>query len=197
MFKYHRLTNESRGEEAWLCLIDNGLDLMDALHQFDLQAGQIWKYIKDSPQHRDGHCRTYQAGTIKDLMQSHMVIHNKKEMTIYEGIEFIYNFLTKAMRTIYEKEGKVYVTREGGVRPDTRLRDGEEIVEKCTSKNFVFPVLSERDIKITRWPGGNHFYIMVDGKTATLDGVYKWNTVGAAEDAKKKHLKQFRFQGAV
>ena len=39
-----------------------------------------------------------------------------------------------------------------------------------------------------------HFYLSVNGKTASIGGKEKWNTVMAVEEAKKKDLKSFRYE---
>lgn len=42
------------------------------------------------------------------------------------------------------------------------------------------------DIKLSKWPDGNHWYAYVNGQEVVENGVQKWNTPKQAEEAAKR-----------
>jgi hypothetical protein len=60
------------------------------------------------------------------------------------------------------------------------------IVERKTSS--MWPEKTE--IAITRWPGGVHFYVKVDGQDVEWRGQNKWTTESAARDAANHYLQK-------
>ncbi len=83
--------------------------------------------------------------------------------------------------------------RHTSLRNDHKGVD-EHIFETCFNKDFVFPTLGCDEIKISRWPLCKHFYISVNGTNVEINGVSKWNTITAAEEAKERYLKRNRFR---
>lgn len=201
MFEFHRLgwTNGDHEEvSGWLCLIDTHEKLLAVLEHKTYEIAADWMDIKDSPEDKEGHTRTRQEGAYKQLLIMHMEKLGKSKMSMVECISFIENMATKTIIQIFNTDGEVYWNAAGGCR-DTHLRDDhrgvdEEIFEKCQNKDLVFPCMSTNEVKIKRWPYGQHFYISLNGITVAIDGVQKYNTIGAAEDAKKKFLKNNRFK---
>jgi len=68
--------------------------------------------------------------------------------------------------------------------------DGFEITDRMVSETLVYPGYSEKDIRITKWPGGSHYYAKI-GKMDVIDehGNQKWNTHAYAMNAALKELK--------
>ena len=68
------------------------------------------------------------------------------------------------MRTQIEmlQKGPVYLQKNGSYMPGS----GIKITERLEFDHFVWPskrILTEKDIKTTRWQGGVHYYVSVDG----------------------------------
>lgn len=80
------------------------------------------------------------------------------------------------------------------MRPSVVLPSDEEIFETYVSDKFIFPVISDHQVSIKKWCGGNHFYLMVDGGSVEFKGKIKYNTIETAEEAKKQYLRKYRFQ---
>lgn len=201
MFKFHRLgfiDADNKEQSCWLGLIETSEQLEAYLQYMASIIAQIWIDIKDSPDYKEGHCRTTQADVAKQLLTLKMEKENRKQIPLVEGITYLEQMFTKTAIDIFVEDGSVYVNSKGGCRDTSIRNDGriaEEIFETCVNKDFVFPTLGSDVIKITNWPGCPHFYISVNGKNVEVDGVQKWKTVTGAEEAKAKYLKRNRYRG--
>lgn len=190
MFKFHQIGNEVA--KGWYCLIDTEEALAAHLTYMGHRVWENWKHIKDSPEYKDGHCRTQEAGMLKTCLMLHIEQSGKEEMSMPDCIEFLGDIMTKAVIEIFNEDGKVYVGRNGACRPTTTLLDCESILDKIKSKDYVFPVKSKRDLQVHKWTGGKHFYILDNGKSIILDGVIKWKTITAAEDALDRYWRRVK-----
>jgi len=201
MFTFHRvgwINQQDEEVSGWLCLIETKDQLLAYFQYLSQDIVNIWLDIKDSPEYKEGHCRTTRANVMKYLLNIKMEKEGKHQITMPNAINYIELISTKTIIDIFTQNGSVYVNSAGGCRI-THLRNDhkgidEEIFETCKNKDFVFPTMSEKDIKITRWFGGPHFYITVKGKTVEINGVSKWNTIQAAEEDRAKYLKRNKFR---
>jgi len=189
-FEFHKIGNNVAS--GWVCLVDTYSKLLTVGDSIGVQSAIIWQDIKRSPQDKDGHCRTREASCIKTLLGLEMEKREISTMSMPECIFFITNLKMQALEEIFNREGAVYISKNGGCRPSVELLDNEEILEKCTSSSFVFPVTDD-EIDIIKWPGGNHFYVQVDGKNVSIEGQHKWNTVKSAEVAIKQYMREIKY----
>jgi len=192
---------DADGEEVsgWLALIDTEEKLRRYCQYKASENAQIWFDIKNSPEDKAGHCRTRKASIYKDLLAAKIEKSGKKSMNMVDALMEIAKMNCGTHIKIFLMDGAVYANQAGGCR-DTHLRDDgrcdEYIFETCYNSDFIFPSMSESNIQVVKWPGGNHFYITIDGKTTDVDGVEKWNTVKGVEEAKKTLLERNRFKGS-
>lgn len=201
MFTFHRIGfRDADGKEcsAWNALLETDEQVEAYLRYMAHELAQVWIDIKDSPENKDGHCRTTRANVAKQLLTLKMEKEELKQISVVDGVTFLEQVFTKTAIELYCQDGSVYVNAKGGCR-DTEIRNDdrvkEEIFETCINKDFVFPTLGEDVVKITNWPGCPHFYISVNGKNVQVDGVDKWKTIQGAEEAKKKYLRRNRYRG--
>lgn len=69
--------------------------------------------------------------------------------------------------------GEIYINKMGGYHCKSKEKEYSQFVRR---KEFVFPDFKENEIKIERFPGGNHFYAYI-GDMQVRDGdTLKWNT---------------------
>lgn len=193
IFTFHRV-GTSNSRSCWLCLINNGRALQEALFNISLKIPDIYMDVRKSDPDVIGHARTQEASMMKTLLSLEIRKRDIKEMPMNECLIFIEKIKTKALRNIYNEEGVVYIGRNGGVRPSTVLPSDEEIFETYGSDKFIFPIMSDRQVDIKKWCGGCHFYLMVDGGSVEFKGKVKYNTIEAAEEARKQYLKKYRFK---
>lgn len=188
MFKFHKIGNEIA--QGWYCLITSEEEMKAHMEHIGRRVWRNWGIIKDSPNNKEGHCATSEAGAYKQLLTLEMARRNVEEISVVEAIKYLTEIATKPAINIFVKEGKVYVSHNGACRPNTSLLENEEILEKRTCKDYIYPVHSKSEYKIDKWPGGNHFYIMENGNSIPIDGKIKWKTIQAAEDALHFHCRR-------
>jgi len=196
MFTFHRVGwfNGEEEKSGWLCLIETHEQLEAYIKHRSWDIAAAWIDIKEQ-----GHCVTRLGECMKLLLQIKMEKEGVKSLGLVDAVNYMENTLNKTVIEIFIEEGEVYVNPAGGCRL-THLRDDhrgvdEEIFETCKNKDIVFPKLAENVVKVSKWFGGKHYYISVNGKNTDVDGVSKWSTVEAAEEARDKFLKQNRFKG--
>ena len=81
--------------------------------------------------------------------------------------------------------GAIYVNRAGGYHGYYKKAKEYAVVK---SDKLIFPDYRKNDIKITKFPYGNHYYAKV-GSTEVRDGdVIKWNTYEEAYRQAEKYL---------
>ena len=185
MFKFHQIGNGV--SQGWYCLVDSDEAMEAHMQHMGRRVLMNWRYIKASPEDKEGHTATAEAGAYKTLITLKMEREGKETISFADAIMFLTEIATKAVIEIYHKNGQVYVSKNGACRPDTKLLDGEEILDKTIRKDYIYPVRSKKEYKITRWPGGNHYYILENGNSIGFNGVNKWNTVSLAQDALNLH----------
>ena len=184
---------DGKEQSSWLALIDTVEKLETYLKTQAIQNAFLWFDIRSSNMDLMGHCRSQKASQFKTLLGMEV---EKGNRSLAGQVGFIAKVTTSTKVKIFSMYGSVYIGENGGCR-DTKLRDDgrldEHIFESCCNKDYVFPTVSEIDVDILRWQGGNHFYITVNGITQSIDGKEKYKTIGDAEDAKDLFLRENRF----
>ncbi|KKM07624.1 hypothetical protein LCGC14_1732100 [marine sediment metagenome] len=208
-FEFHRVGWELENNNSvsgWYLYISNQEELKAWLHYNAIDMVEVWKDIKDSPEDKEGHCRTTRAAVHKSLLNIEMIRRaggssaigdkTRLQMSLCDSLEHMENLSTRSVIEIFNREGSVYVGSKGGCRSTTlnteKLQD--KVFEVYKSKKLIFPVLSKSDIKISKWQGGNHFYLQVNGHNVIVDNKIKWKTVEAAEEAKKTYIRRNRYK---
>lgn len=201
MFTFHRIgwiNGDGKEMSSWLLLIETAEQMKAYLEYHAYDVIDIWNKIKASPSNKGGHTGNTRANAYKAVLTIKMEKENKHRMSMPEAINYLERVSTNSLIEIFCKEGSVYVNEKAGCR-DTWIRNNdkitEQIFETCVNKDLVFPTLGEDVIKITNWPGCPHFYISVNGKNITVDGVAKWKTIQGAEEAKAEYLERNRYRG--
>jgi hypothetical protein len=69
------------------------------------------------------------------------------------------------------------------------LNDHYENFSSISLNEMIYPTYTEKDINITKWPGGKHYYARI-GNMQVMDenGDTKWNTYERAFEVAKKYL---------
>lgn len=193
MFEFHRLGwINGIGEETsgWWAYITTK-EQLDVYLNYNAEClAGAWFDIKEP-----GHCVTKRGEALSTLLDIKMLKEGKKSLPMIECISTMERVTTSTIIDIFHEKGEAYVNLNGGCRDCSLMTTmDEQILETCKNKDLVFPVYSTKDVSIKRWPEGNHFYITVDGKTVDIDYEGKYNTIEAAESAKKEFLKNNRFK---
>ena len=187
-YTFHKIGNQI--SSGWYCLINNSQTLLDYLDYMGKRQYKNWCFIKDSPESKDGHCKTQEASNLKTLLTLEMSRKGIEEMSMPAGLNYLIHVSTKSVIEVFNREGEVYASRKGACRPSTKLLDCEKVIEERYSNEFIFPSNDYVKTEIKRWPLGKHFYILIDGISVEIEGQVKWNTVKAAEEALADYVKE-------
>ena len=105
---------------------------------------------------------------------------------ITESINLENNLYRSRIKTIL-KFGTIYINEAGAGFPHT---NAVTIVDKITKSDLIYPEYSFKDIKITKWDGGKHYYATIGNITITdNNGRQKWNTKSMAYNVAKNFIK--------
>lgn len=133
----------------------------------------------------------------KDLEQHAMALtllgtDDKKELsrkTCVDDVMLLHDRFLNPYRDIFEN-GKhpLMVNKNMGFRT---LDETCRILERRFADKIEFPHYDEQDIRITRWPGGIHYYAKI-GALEVQDAEYKtkWNTAEEARRQAKLYLEK-------
>jgi len=108
----------------------------------------------------------------------------KETSYIYELCNFSSKVSKGQIKNI-EKFGTIYIQKVGSyfMKSDDIIEYDEPVFnEKC-----IFP--DNYEIKISKWPGGKHWYAKIGNIDVVVNGNQKWNTYELAEKNAKEFLK--------
>lgn len=96
--------------------------------------------------------------------------------------------LLSGYQTIFLNYGHVIINSVNGCRA---MNNSFKILEEKSSDKLVFPTTSEKDIKITKWPNGIHYYAKIGNQDVVDEnGNVKWLTEKQAKKEAVKFLKE-------
>lgn len=192
-FEFHKLgwtLSDGTVISGWWALITTGEQLLAYLEQNSWDIWNLWQEIKEA---KEGHCKTSKANAMQYLLKVKALKEGRSKIDFTDCITYLSDLTTSTIVTLFVTNRAVYVNSNGGCRDiSMNCKVNEEILETCTNRDFVYPEISEDDVRITKWADGNHYYITVNGIRDT--GTEKFNTIEAAEEAKEKYLRENRFK---
>ena len=153
------LLNKDTPSAAWWLKITTLPDLLRYLEQTNTRWAHVFdNYLHDSE---------FQAGAvghgkhIKEAGLTQMVyyraVHEQKSML--QTISDVAGELTENMADALYVHGRLYVNCNGGWNIGGKGLD--ESGSFCRRERLVWPGFTESDIKISRFPGGRHWYAYV------------------------------------
>lgn len=92
------------------------------------------------------------------------------------------------------KSGAIYVNRNGGYHSYSSKDKEYAVVKK---HEIIFPKFSKKDfskkdIRIRKFPYGNHYYAYIGNQEVRNGDVVKWNTYEAAYEQAEKYLEKIK-----
>ena len=63
-----------------------------------------------------------------------------------------------------------------------------EAVNRCESETLMWPVFSEKDIRIKKWPGGDHYYAYIGPIQVKESDTLKWDSESDARMAAMRYV---------
>ena len=83
------------------------------------------------------------------------------------------------------KHGRILINQNGGF---FTWREGIKELESREAN--YFPQYDKRNIKVSKYPNGTHWYITCNGTSIVVDGIEKWKTEKTAWAASERWLKE-------
>jgi len=92
--------------------------------------------------------------------------------------------LYEGMLRTFEQAGRIFINSNGGYF-------GFKESLKIEDTRYIFAyILPSEQIRVLQWPNGRHYYAKVGGQDVVIDGIQKWNTWEAAEDAANRFIQE-------
>ncbi len=120
-----------------------------------------------------------------DKLGFYMLIHAENHgMSLMESAADITSRKMKSMMQMMAKGYTIYINRNGGWNMGME-KDYKQWVRK---DKLIFPDFKKNQIKIEKFPGGQHFYAYIDGMQLRDGDTLKWNTYKEAYDYSLKFV---------
>jgi hypothetical protein len=109
---------------------------------------------------------------------------NRNYNPIQATIGFRYEMMRNQLKYLLES-GEIYINKNGGYHCKSKEKEYSQFIRRT---EFVFPDFKENEIKVERFPGGNHFYAYI-GDMQVRDGdTLKWDTYEEALNKAKEYI---------
>lgn len=197
--KFIKVKNNKTGiEYDWMADIQSISDLMELEEQFI--SRNAW-CIADYLQSKDYEYQInniFEGNPIEKSSSNHChpknVLYrflNTSVLTFPENVRFspLQFFSEKLSKAIESKvkqlalHGRILINKNDGYFVWT-----DDLVVLETKEDKRFPQYIIKDVQVSKWPEGIHWYITVDGKSVIIDGIEKWKSEKDAWDAAKKWI---------
>lgn len=197
--KFIKVKNTKIGiEYDWLADIQSIPELMEIEETFSVRnANNLWDFLKSkdyayamnktfegNPVPIDGdHCKPgnklapYFLACISNMPEGkvHPIVYFAEKLSAASAGK------VKALNEF----GRILINKNGGF---FTWSDSLEILDSCEAKRF--PQYSIKDISVSKWPEGKHWYITCNDTPVIIDDTEKYNTEAEAWKAANKWLKQ-------
>jgi len=168
--------------EQWYLLIDNNESFFNFINL--RTKGLVEKYwkLKGMNKTRFGHLTNGDMIAIEQLL----CFCQKERKTIIDDC-FLLSDLTKGYFNMFLRLGKFIVSPNYSFR---HIDNTFSIIEERQSKELIFPITSEKDIRIIQWKNGKHYYAKIGNSDVYWKGKQKWNSYNEAKQNAIEFLKE-------
>ena len=178
------LLNKNTGLAGWWLMLRTPEELHDYLEATNGRYGRAFdNYMHDgfySP-HVTGHGRFIQEAPLTLAAYLHGV---NQKTSIIDAIMDLANVTATNMLDAILSHGHIYVNKAGGYNWSGTYEQGDFV----RSKTLVWPDFTEQDIRISRFPGGMHYYAHIGDTQISKDDKRRFWTYDQAKDAAMAYL---------
>lgn len=176
-----------RGE--WLLKIEDGKTLMWYVQQREMQLAREYIALKQElAKNPDYHVRTSMEQAIFFTLRYKF----GSDGNIITDLMYLCDKLIAPVVEVFHNFGPLYVRQNGSYFPECGKDPCVEGVKKKDEAAFPEETLTKEDIKITKWPYGNHYYASVGMQRVEVDGEIKWSTEDEAYKMALKFLRKHK-----
>lgn len=168
-------------DNGWWLKIDNCNDLI----WYHLHTQERWSVVlEDYMSHADKYEETGSPYCFKHNLTVAVVRYGEqKRLTILDAItQFKMMVAAQQMEAIHQN-GYIVLNKVGGYHAGPI--ESSQFVRR---KTFTWPDFKESDIRITRYPGGTHWYVHIGDMELHEDENIKWMSESDARMAAKRYI---------
>lgn len=174
-----------RYEERWFLKITDLIHFMDFLDWRSKKLMGAYFQIKKRYPQVEGHY----VGEDQYAVGWTLALSKEPRESILDDVRVISDKLLSGYYHFYNAKGYLFINENGSITPI----DDYKVLEEQKSQHLVWPgqKLTEKDIRIIRWPQGKHFYAKIGSvEVKDADGNIKWNTEKEADRQAHKFLER-------
>ena len=163
--------------KAWWLKITSQEELDDYMIDVYMQGESyaIKDHLRLKRNNIRGHYTSYLANVCDSLASF-------KDTSFFSELGFLKEQFYKNASDVLAEHGQVYINSGGGFN---WKREAKQIYQK---EGFDFPMFSVEDIRVKKWPEGNHWYAYIGNVQLTNGDQVKWNTKEEAELFAKQYV---------
>lgn len=186
MFKFQqiewRLHPNMDSHIEWLLAIDDFMVLNEFIEFRSKDVMCDYTILKDKTiKGRKGHHNSRLQYAMDALFE------NKPQETLLGDIKLVSDEFLGTYSKIFKDRGIVYICNNFSIRPITK-KEIVNMLSETECEIVRFPEYTDKDIKVTKWPGGSHYYARVGGIDVEIDGITKWHTYMSAYNSAKEFI---------
>lgn len=118
----------------------------------------------------NSHCTFISEAPVTDVVVRHGANNN---MTFFEALSSFNRMVALQQLEAIQKHGAIYINRRGGYHSFYSKDEEHGFVRR---KELIFPQFKKNEIRIKKYPYGNHFYAFIDDMQVRDGDTLKWNT---------------------
>lgn len=159
-------------DNGWWLKIDSVDKLIDYHQKTEKFYGDV---LKDYLHNKEGHYTNQRTYAVIMYAERH-------NLTIIDAIiQFRLMIAQQQLDRIYE-DGAIYINSAGGYHSNATYN------QYVIKDKLIFPDFKSNDIKISQFPGGEHFYAYVGNMQIINGDIRKWDTYEEAYKYAKKYV---------
>lgn len=124
-----------------------------------------------------------------DIASACRILADTKGTDTWQEFEALQKSQCDEMTRMILKGSTLYVNANGGY--SIHMNDA---VNRYESETLMWPVFSEEDIRIKKWPGGDHYYAYIGPIQVKESDTLKWDSESDARMAAMRYVKKKQYR---
>lgn len=158
--------------DGWWLKIDSQAKLLDYHDQTHSKWGDLFSDIINSKEFGDG-----RGGHASSLAYFTGMYGANRHMSPLRAVLDLRDTVVNDQLSALKEHGEIYINSKGGYHFKQKEGEYSQFVIK---DSLIFPEFKEDQIRVSRFPGGSHFYAYIGDMQLRDGSKTKWNTYKAA-----------------
>lgn len=166
---------------GWWLKIRTMEELVQYYENIDAKWGKILYNIVESKEFGTGQKHIDENGLAVALFAAN------RGFSPIEGVMNFRLMVFKQQLECIEQFGEIYINRRGGYCFKSESRKYEQFVHR---EKFIFPDFKKEDIRIKKFPMGQHYYVYIGDMEVREGDQVKWNTYDEAQRVAERYISE-------